>query len=357
VTALVSDAGFILAGNYPESDPAAGLESVLRLIVLGEELGYQVAGIRQRHLERGVSSALPFLAAASQRTDEIRLETDVVPLGYETPFRLAEDFATVDALSGGRVNVGISTSAPHNELLQELARPDAAAGADAYALVARFLDALSGRDLAAEPVATPYGRQIPRIQPHVPGLRDRVWLGGGSERSIRWAANHGLGLLLGNITTGDAVGSNGSGSVGSGSFGSVSFEAAQRAQIDDYDAHFAGRAASVGVERVIVPFDGATRTQRDHYRAYAAGREERTRQPAVHGGRSIIFQRDLVGPSDEIIERLRADPVFDGRTRLRVSLPYGFADDEYVQILTAIRAHVLPGLGWTPRESAASAAA
>ncbi|KHK99887.1 hypothetical protein LK09_00690 [Microbacterium mangrovi] len=342
MTAVVPEAGFILAGNYAESDPAAGLESVLRLIVLGEELGYQVAGIRQRHLERGVSSALPFLAAASQRTSDIRLETDVVPLGYETPFRLAEDFATVDALSGGRVNVGVSTSSPHNELLRELARPDAPADTDGYALVERFLEALAGRDLAAEPLPTPYGPQIPRIQPHVPGLRDRVQLGGGSERSVRWAANHGLGLLLGNITTGD---------------GSLSFEAAQRAQIDDYDAHFTGRSASVGVERVIVPLDGATRSQRDHYRAYAAAREERTRQPARHGDRSIIFQRDLVGSSDEIIERLRADPTFDGRTRLRVSLPYGFTDDEYAQILTAIRSHVLPELGWIARTGTVSAAA
>jgi alkanesulfonate monooxygenase SsuD/methylene tetrahydromethanopterin reductase-like flavin-dependent oxidoreductase (luciferase family) len=342
MTAIVPEAGFILAGTYPESDPAAGLESVLRLFALGEELGYQVAGIRQRHLERGVSSALPFLAAASQRTDEIRLETDVVPLGYETPFRLAEDFATVDALSGGRLNIGVSTSAPHRELVQDLARPDASPDVDAYALVTRFLEALSGRDLSADPLPTPYGPQIPRIQPHIPGLRDRVLLGGGSERSIRWAATRGLGLLLGNITSGD---------------GASSFESAQRAQIDDYDAHYAGRAASVGVERVIVPLDGATRAQRDHYRAYADGREERTRQPAVHGGRSIIFQRDLIGSSDEIIERLRADPVFDGRTRLRISLPYGFADEEYVQILSAIRRHVLPELGWIPRASPASAAA
>lgn len=121
---LIPRAGFILAGTHPEDDPRAGLEQTLRLFSFAEDLGYDVAGIRQRHLERGISSALPFLAAATQRTRSIRLETGVVPLGYETPFRLAEDFGTVDALSGGRVNVGISSSAPHGDLLAGLGRGD-----------------------------------------------------------------------------------------------------------------------------------------------------------------------------------------------------------------------------------------
>jgi alkanesulfonate monooxygenase SsuD/methylene tetrahydromethanopterin reductase-like flavin-dependent oxidoreductase (luciferase family) len=331
---IVAEAGFILAGTHPEADPSGGLESVLRLIAVGEDLGYQVAGVRQRQLERGISSALPLLAAASQRTAEIRLETDVVPLGHETPFRLAEDFATVDALSRGRVNIGISASTPHAELVRGLGRPDADDDIDRYELIERFLSALEGHDLAEEPIATPYGPQIPRILPHVRGLRERVWLGGGSERSIRWAARRGLGLLLGNVTSGD---------------GSQSFEDAQRAQIDDYEAHFIDTATRVAAERVIVPFDGATRAQREHYRAYAATRTERTKQANTLGGRTVIFQRDLIGTADEIIQRLHDDPSFDGRTGLRVALPYGFAEDEYVQILTAIRSHVLPELGWSPR--------
>ncbi len=334
-------AGFILAGNYAEDDPAAGIETVLRLIEHGEDLGYQVAGVRQRHLERGISSALPFLAAASQRTSEIRLETDVVPLGYETPFRLAEDFAIVDALSRGRVNIGISTSAPHAELLGPLARPDASDETGPYELIDRFLTALEGHPLAPDPIATPYGPQVPRVQPHVAGLRDRVWLGGGSDRSIRWAAERGLRLLLGNITSGD---------------GATTFEQAQRAQIDDYHARFTGREASVGVERVIVPFDGTTRAQRDHYAAYAATRTGRTKQAATIGGRSVVFQEDLIGPAEEIVRRLRADPGFDGRTELRVALPYGFAEDEYRQILAAIAGSVLPELGWSPRAATLAAA-
>ncbi|WP_243075476.1 LLM class flavin-dependent oxidoreductase [Microbacterium sp. SS28] len=340
-TPLIPRAGLVFAGNHPEGDPRAGLEQALRLFSFAEELGYDVAGIRQRHLERGVSSALPFLAAASQRTDRIRLETDVVPLGYETPFRLAEDFGTVDALSGGRVNIGISTSAPHGDLLASLGRQDAAV--EPYALIERFLEALEGGLLADEPLYTPYGPQLPRIEPHIPGLRDRVWLGGGSERSVRWAAKHGLKLLLGNLS--DAGGHD-------------SFEPAQRAHLDLYYAEFAGSGEpAVGVERVVVPTTTATAEQRAHYLAYAEAREARTSAPGELGGRRIAFQRDLVGTSEEIVERFLDDPSIDGRTELRVALPYGFAEDEYRQILFDIRDTVLPALGWQPGSTGTPAAA
>ncbi|WP_054679159.1 LLM class flavin-dependent oxidoreductase [Microbacterium sp. No. 7] len=333
-------AGLVFAGNHPEGEPGVGLERALRLFELSEQLGYDVAGIRQRHLERGVSSALPFLAAASQRTRVIRLESDVVPLGYETPFRLAEDFGTVDALSGGRLNVGISTSSPHGDLLAALGRSDAAV--DPYALIERFLEALEGRALADDPLSTPYGPQVPRIEPHVPGLRDRVWLGGGSTRSVSWAARHGLKLLLGNLTDAGAH---------------DAFEPAQRDHIDQYYAEFAGDGEPVvGVERVIVPTDSATAEQRAHYAEYAASRHERTVAPAVFGSRRVAFQRDLIGSSEEIIERLRDDPSIDGRTELRVALPYGFADEEYRQILADIRHAVLPALGWRPARAVPAAA-
>lgn len=329
----ITDAGFTLAGNYPETDPAAGLEETLQLFEFAEEIGLQVAGIRQRHLERGVSSALTFLAAATQRTETIRLETAVVPLGYETPFRLAEDFGTVDALSNGRLNVGVSSSAPHGALLRHLGRIEEEGDVDAYALIARFLEALEGHSLG-EDIYTPYGPQTPRVQPHIAGLRDRVWLGGGSARSVRWAAEKGVKLLLGNITAADN--------------GDV-FETAQRVHIDDYYARFTGAGSpAVGVERVILPLDSATADQRERYTAFAESRQERTAQP-VNGH---VFQRDLFGTADEIVERLLADPAIDGRTELRVALPYALALDDYRQILSDIRHAVLPRLGWVPTASA-----
>src|ERR1700691_5844390 len=112
---------FLSPGNFPDEDPYAGLEETLQLFEYGEGLGFDGAWIRQRHLEHGVSTAAVFLAAASQRTTQIELGSAVIPIGYESPFRLAEDLATADVLSRGRLQVGVSAGTPpHAELMAEL---------------------------------------------------------------------------------------------------------------------------------------------------------------------------------------------------------------------------------------------
>src|SRR5450830_178525 len=109
---------FLTPANYDEVDPAQGLEEALQLLATGEAQGWNGAWVRQRHLERGVSSAATFLAAATQRTRRIELGVAVIQMGYENPFRLAEDMATVDILSRGRLQVGLSAGAPpHGALL------------------------------------------------------------------------------------------------------------------------------------------------------------------------------------------------------------------------------------------------
>ena len=104
--------GFLTIGLFDESDPAAGHETTLRMIELGERLGFDSAFVRHRHLQYGISSPIAVLAAATQRTTRIQLGTAVIPLAWENPLRLAEDLATVDVLSGGRLNPGVSVGPP-----------------------------------------------------------------------------------------------------------------------------------------------------------------------------------------------------------------------------------------------------
>jgi alkanesulfonate monooxygenase SsuD/methylene tetrahydromethanopterin reductase-like flavin-dependent oxidoreductase (luciferase family) len=82
------------------------------MIELGEQLGFDHAWLRHRHLQYGISSPVAVMGAASQRTNRIELGTAVTPLGWENPLRLAEDLATLDVLSGGRINPGVSVHAP-----------------------------------------------------------------------------------------------------------------------------------------------------------------------------------------------------------------------------------------------------
>lgn len=117
----ISHIGFLTPGNFDGDAPSAGIEATLELIAFGESLGFDSAWVRQRHLEPGIGTAAVFLAAASQRTSRIQLGSAVIQIGYESPFRLAEDLSMVDVLSHGRLNVGVSAGTPpHSHLMAHL---------------------------------------------------------------------------------------------------------------------------------------------------------------------------------------------------------------------------------------------
>jgi hypothetical protein len=143
--ATIRHVAFVTPGNYAEEDPETGLEEALHLFEKGEDLGFDSAWVRSRHLERGISSAATFLAAASQRTRRIRLGTAVIQLGYENPFRLAEDLATADLLSNRRLEVGVSAGPPaYGPLLGDrLFEGDPAAMDFSYNRALRLRDNLS----------------------------------------------------------------------------------------------------------------------------------------------------------------------------------------------------------------------
>ena len=320
----------LIPGNHAGDDPFPGLEDTLCLFTEAEELGYDSAWIRQRHLERGVSSAATFLAAATQRTERIGLGTAVIQLGYENPFRLAEDLATVDVLSRGRLNVGVSAGpAPFAALLGDLL-PAPAPGDGKHAQAERLARALRAEPLADAPLAgNAAGAQVPRLHPRAMGLTDRLWYGGGSRASARWAGENGWHLLTGNVITSE---------------GSTDFLETQGKLIATWQAGRAGSGGApgrVGLGRVILPLDSADPATRERYLAFRDARMARTRQP--NGLGRTMFLPDLVGTSDQILQALRDDPVMGLATEFRLELPYEFSNAQYRQILRDF-AKLLPEL-------------
>ena len=65
--------GFLTIGSFHGADPGAGHETTLQVIELGEQLGFDSAWVRHRHLQYGISSPVAVLAAATQRTRRIAL--------------------------------------------------------------------------------------------------------------------------------------------------------------------------------------------------------------------------------------------------------------------------------------------
>jgi len=314
----ISHLALLIPGNYGFDAPRQGLEETLSLFTLAEELGFDSAWVRQRHLERGVSSAATFMAAATQRTSRIGLGTGVIPLGYETPLRLAEDLATVDVLSGGRLNVGVSAGpAAFADLLGPLLPlKTPAAKHETAALLAR---ALRSEPLAEESLSgNAAGAQVPRVLPHAAGLTERLWYGAGSTASAAWAAQNGWHLLTGNVITAEE---------------SEDFLTTQRQLIETHRRHWAGPGTpGLGLGRVILLTDSATREQAARYRAYRDARLARTRAP--NGPGRLMFLPDLVGHSEEILAALARDPVLPLSAHLRFELPYEFEAADYRQILS-----------------------
>ena len=86
------------------------LQNSLAQIELADRLGYDYAWVVEHHfLEEYSHSSAPevFLGAASQRTQRIRLGHGIVQLPTNHPIRVAERVATLDLLSGGRVELGL----------------------------------------------------------------------------------------------------------------------------------------------------------------------------------------------------------------------------------------------------------
>jgi natural product biosynthesis luciferase-like monooxygenase protein len=73
-----------------------------------EELGFDSIWLGEHHFCRYICPAPQIVAAAvAQRTKKLRIGTAIVLLPHHDPVRLAEDYALVDLLSGGRLDLGV----------------------------------------------------------------------------------------------------------------------------------------------------------------------------------------------------------------------------------------------------------
>jgi len=329
--------GFLTIGLFDEADPRRGHESTLEIIELGEQLGFDSAWLRHRHLQYGISAPIAVLAAASQRTSRIELGTAVIPLGWENPLRLAEDLATVDLLSGGRLNPGVSVGPPmHYEQVKQALYPDTADVEDfSYERVQRLLRLVRGE--AATDFSGVEGFEVfsNRVQPHAQGLASRMWYGGASLRSAQWAGENGMNFLTSSVVKAEE---------------SEDFAEIQLSHVRMFRSHHPdGDRARVSQGLVVIPTDSASPEQRAKYAEYAEKRTPRTATP--QGPARLMFAVDLVGTSAEIAERLYAHAAFREIDEVAFALPFSFDHDDYVQILTDIATKLGPALGWHPPQS------
>lgn len=100
---------FFLCERPREKTDAQVFRELIEQVQLAESLGYDSVWLAQHHFsEYGIAGSLPTVAAAVAReTERVRVGTAVSILPFQHPVHLAEDWATVDVLSGGRLNLGV----------------------------------------------------------------------------------------------------------------------------------------------------------------------------------------------------------------------------------------------------------
>jgi alkanesulfonate monooxygenase SsuD/methylene tetrahydromethanopterin reductase-like flavin-dependent oxidoreductase (luciferase family) len=170
---------------------------IVELAVRGEEIGLGSVWLGEHHgCDYILSSPPVVLAAIAERTRRMRLGTGVTLLGTLDPLRAAEDYATVDVLSGGRVEVVAGRGVLRRTYADFGLDPDRSREAfeEKVELLLRLWreeDVRSdGRHRA--PLAGVTAQPRPLQRPHPP-----VWIGGGSSfDSIDLAARLGLALML-----------------------------------------------------------------------------------------------------------------------------------------------------------------
>ncbi|HBO3289303.1 TPA: LLM class flavin-dependent oxidoreductase [Pseudomonas aeruginosa] len=177
------------------SDPRQVYRDLQEQFEVAEALGFDGGWIAQHHLSGGfgqLPSPLLLFAAIAARTRRIELGTAVITLPLEDALRLAEDAAVLDALSGGRLQLGLGSGGANLEMFNAFGREPGNRQVDFQRAQRTLQDALLGAPLP--------GTARLRLHPPAAGLRERLWHSHGSTAGAIHAAGQGNGLLLGTAT-------------------------------------------------------------------------------------------------------------------------------------------------------------
>jgi alkanesulfonate monooxygenase SsuD/methylene tetrahydromethanopterin reductase-like flavin-dependent oxidoreductase (luciferase family) len=174
-----------------------GFRDYLDYAIEAEALGFRSSFLVEHHFTgwNQVSATLMLQTALAMRTTRLRLGTAVIVLPWHNPVLLAEQAATLDLISEGRLDFGIGRGYRHNEFagfripMEEAdGRFEESVEVMVKAFTSRQRFSHRGKfwqfdDIVVEPP--------PFQKPHPP-----LWVAAGSENSIRKAAKRGFNLIL-----------------------------------------------------------------------------------------------------------------------------------------------------------------
>ncbi|WP_439590769.1 MsnO8 family LLM class oxidoreductase [Microbacterium sp.] len=192
----------VRAGQSSAEAVAASLAVAQR----ADELGYARYWFAEHHNMPAVASTTPpvLIAAAAARTRRIRVGSGGVMLPNHSPLVVAEQFAALEALAPGRIDLGIGRAPGSDPVISQLLRQSGTTSdverfpdniADILSLVSA--DGATVRFTSGgtyEVRATPASTTVPE-----------VWLLGSSDYSAQLAASLGLPYVFANHFSGEGL--------------------------------------------------------------------------------------------------------------------------------------------------------
>src|SRR5229473_2457689 len=190
-----------------EFDSSEGFRDFIDYNIEAEALGFHSTFVVEHHFTGygQVSATLNLLTWLGARTRWLRLSTAVLVLPWHNPVLLAEQAATLDLLSGGRLDFGIGKGYRYNEfagfcvpMAEADARFDECVEVMTRAWISDAPWSHHGKYWQFEDVAV----EPPTAQkPHPP-----LWMGAGSPASIKKVAAQGYKLLLDQYASVEEIG-------------------------------------------------------------------------------------------------------------------------------------------------------
>jgi len=181
---------------WHEEDEYRLFQDSLDQIEMADALGYDYAWVVEHHfLEEYAHSSAPevFLAAASQRTQNIRLGHGIVQLTTNHPARVAERISTLDLISHGRVEFGIGEGSSVTELhpFDRRFRDKREVWEDAVKAIMPMFSK-EGWEYHGKYFDFPLRNVVPkpRQKPHPP-----LWVACSQWETIEMAGRRGMGVL------------------------------------------------------------------------------------------------------------------------------------------------------------------
>ncbi len=342
VAETVKKIGFLSFGHWTPSEHSlvrtasdALLQSI-ELAVAAEEVGADGAYFRVHHFARQLASPFPLLAAIGARTSTIEIGTAVIDMRYENPLYMAEDAGAADLISGGRLQLGISRGSPEQVVDGFRYFDHVPAEGSTDADMARdhtkvFLDVLTGEGFA-QPNPRPMFANPPgllRIEPHAPGLRDRIWWGAGTRATAEWTGEQGLNLMSSTLLTEDT---------------GVPFSQLQAEQIfrfrEAWKSAGHNREPRVSVSRSVFPIVS------DLDRQLFWRETNSTDTVGWLDGSNARFGKTYAGEPDKLVAELAEDEAVAAADTLLLTIPNQLGVDYNAHILDSVVRYVAPDLGW-----------